>query len=96
MRVISRRVLRDFAKDHPHSGGPLDAWCRIAKAAQWKNLTELRKTWPSTDIVGDLTVFNIKGNTYRLIARINYPHRTIFVRAILTHAEYDENDWKRL
>ena len=94
MHVISRRALRDFAATHAGAEVPLDAWYRIAKAAQWKHLVEVQATWPSAESVGDLTVFNVKGNTYRLIVRINYRTGTIFIRDVLTHAEYDKGKWK--
>ena len=96
MRVISRRALRYFALGHANSDRPLDAWYKIAKAARWRNLAEIQRTWPSAEAVGELTVFNIKGNTYRLIARINYRNGTLFIRAVLTHAGYDKGNWKRL
>ena len=95
MHIISRRALRDFAATHANAEAPLDAWYRIAKAAVWKNLVEIQATWPSAEAVGELTVFNIKGNTYRLIARINYRSGTIFIRAVLTHTEYDKGAWKQ-
>jgi mRNA interferase HigB len=67
---------------------------RTAKSAEWQNLVELREAYPSADLVDIYTVFNIKGNHYRLIAEINYRSGTIFVRNILTHAEYDKEQWK--
>ena len=96
MHIISRRALRDFAVTHANAEAPLDAWYRVAKVATWKSLVELQATWPSADSVGKLTVFNIKGNTYRLIARINYRSGTLFIRAVLTHAQYDKEAWKQL
>lgn len=96
MRVISRRALRDFAARHANAGAALDAWYRIAKAARWKSLMEVRATWPSAEVVGELTVSNIKGNSYRLIARINYRTGILYIRTVLTHAEYDKGAWKRL
>jgi len=96
VRVISRRALRDFSRNHVDSARALDAWYRIAKASRWKSLVEVQATWPSAEAVGQLTVFNVKGNTYRLIARINYLSGTLFIRAVLTHAEYDKGNWKRL
>jgi mRNA interferase HigB len=96
MHIISRRALRDFAIIHANAEAPLDTWYRIAKAAAWKSLVEIQETWPSSEAVGELTIFNIKGNTYRLVARINYRSGTIFIRAVLTHAEYDKGAWKRL
>ena len=96
MRIISRRELRDFAASHANAGTALDAWYRIAKSARWKNLVDVKATWRSAEIVGSLTVFNIKGNTYRLITRIHYGAAVIYVRAVLTHQEYDKGDWKQL
>lgn len=95
MHVISRRALKEFATVHSGAGVALDAWYRIAKAARCGNLIEVQMTFPSAEAVGELTVFNIKGNTYRLIARINYESGTLFIRAVLTHSEYDKGAWKR-
>lgn len=96
MRVISRRVLVEYTARYPNATSSLDAWYRISKAATWKNLAELRRTYPSSDVVGGLTVFNIQGNAHRLIARIFFPAQIIYVRAILTHAEYDKGTSKLL
>lgn len=94
MHIISRKRLLEFAKIHAGSETALDTWYRIAKAAEWQNLVELREAYPSADLVGIYTIFNIKGNHYRLIGEINYRSGTIFVRDILTHAEYDKEQWK--
>lgn len=96
MRVISRRALVDFGKRHAGSAVALDAWYRVAKAAHWQNLVDVQRTFASAEAVGDLTVFNVKGNTYRLIARIRYDLQILYVRAVLTHAQYDKDDWKKL
>jgi mRNA interferase HigB len=66
----------------------------MAKKAQWRSLAEVRQTYPHADLVGRYTVFNIKGNHYRLIAEINYRFQQILIRAILTHADYDRDKWK--
>lgn len=94
MHVISNRRLKEFYKIHPDIEVPLDGWYRIAKSSQWKNLVEVRQTFPSADLVGNFTVFNIKGNTYRLITSIDYARQLIYVKYILTHAEYDKEKWK--
>jgi mRNA interferase HigB len=75
--------------------GPLDTRFRIAKKAQWNSLAEIRQTFPSADAVEGYTVFNIKGNEYRLITRINYRTGRIFIRRVLTHAEYDRGSWEK-
>jgi len=94
MHVISRRKLKEAASRHGDMEGSLDAWFRIAKKALWRNLAEVRKTFSSADAVGRWTVFNIKGNQYRLIAEINYVFGRIYIRHVLTHAEYDRGGWK--
>jgi mRNA interferase HigB len=94
MHVISRRKLKEAATRHGDLEDALDAWFRIAKKALWRNLAEVRKTFSSADAVGRWTVFNIKGNRYRLIAEINYVFGRIYIRHVLTHAEYDRGGWK--
>lgn len=93
--MISRKKLLAFANRYPDSGKALYAWFRLAKSAEWKNFSEVRKTYNSADIAGSFTVFNIKGNHYRLITDIQYERQTIFIKYVLTHKEYDQNDWKR-
>ena len=63
-------------------------------AGDWASIIDVRAMCPHADAYGKRTVFNIHGNDYRLIARINYQHRTVYIRAVLTHEEYDEGDWK--
>jgi mRNA interferase HigB len=95
LHVISRKRLLEAAGRHAELGAPLDVWYRIAKRAAWRSLDEVRRAFPSADAVGKNTVFNIKGNGYRLIVEINYRSGRIFVRNVLTHAEYDKGEWKK-
>jgi len=95
VHVISRKRLLEAAETHADIGAPLDIWYRIAKKAVWKNLMEVRRELPTADAVKEFTVFNIKGNAYRLITEINYRTGRIFVRHVLTHAEYSKGAWKR-
>jgi len=96
MHVISRKKLKEAATRHGDLEGPLDAWFRIAKRAWWKNLIDVRrKTFSNADDVGKWTVFNIKGNQYRLIVEMNYRSGRIYIRHVLTHAEYDRGGWKQ-
>jgi mRNA interferase HigB len=74
---------------------PLDVWYRIAKKAEWRSLEDVRRIFPSADCVGKFTVFNIKGNAFRLIVEINFTTGRLYVRYVLTHAEYDREGWKR-
>ena len=94
MHVISFRRIREFFSNHRDAEGSLTAWYKVTKKANWQNLAELKSTYPSADLVGRYVVFNIGGNKYRLIARIVYRSRTIFVVAVMTHEEYDLGKWK--
>jgi mRNA interferase HigB len=95
MHVISRKKLKEIAARHRELEGPLDTWFRIVKKASWKDLADVRKTFSSADAVGKWTIFTIKGNQYRLIAEINYLFGRLYIRHVLTHAEYDRGGWKR-
>lgn len=98
MNIVSRRTLTEYGAQHPDAKIPLDTWYKVASHAAWTNLVELRKTYPSADQVGRLTVFNIGGNNYRLITKVSYAlgltSGTIYIRSVLTHAEYDKEGWK--
>ncbi len=90
MRVIAKKILRVFWENHPDAEGPLQAWHHELVKANWKNWTEMKRRFPSADAVGgDRYVFNIKGNTYRLVAEIAFAFGIVFVKFIGTHAEYD-------
>lgn len=95
MHVISRKRLLEASNRHAELTAPLDAWYRIAKRAEWQSLQDVRDVFPSADGVRKFTVFNIKGNTYRLITELNYKTGRIFVRHVLTHGEYDKGGWSR-
>ncbi len=99
MRVISLKPLREFWEHHGDSEQPLRLWYKTAMSAKWSNLQEVRLAYPHADGVkasgGDtLTVFNIGGNKYRLIARMRYDYQLINVRAVMTHDEYGTSKWK--
>ncbi len=74
---------------------PVATWLAVAREARWRNLNELRQTWRNTDCVKGKTIFNIKGNKYRLIAIVNYESQTIILNTLLTHAEYTSGDWNK-
>lgn len=95
MHVISRKRLLEAALEHGDLFAPLDVWYRIAKKAEWRSLEDVRIVHPSADGVGKYTVFNIKGNAFRLIAEINYRTGRMYIRHVLTHAEYDRGGWNR-
>lgn len=94
MRVISKRRLREFWEKHPDSQSPLEEWYKLTRKASWRNVAEVRATFRHADPVGTCTIFNIKGNNYRLIAKIDYAYQKVFIKYVLTHAEYDKEKWK--
>jgi mRNA interferase HigB len=73
----------------------LDAWVRGARSAAWRNLADVRHDFPSSDQIGSTLVFNIRHNRYRLIAFVVYRKQKLYVKALLTHNEYDREDWKK-
>jgi mRNA interferase HigB len=94
MHIISNKRLKEFAQIHPDAAPGLDNWYKVASSAQWKNLAQVRQILSSADPVGNFTVFNIKGNNYRLITSIDYQKQIIYIKYVLTHAEYDKEKWK--
>lgn len=94
MRVFSRSTLVTFWTAHADAQEPLRAWFHEAKKAAWQTPRDIRDAYASASFVaGDRVVFNIKGNTYRLIVHVAYgPLFNVFIRFIGTHAEYDKID----
>jgi mRNA interferase HigB len=95
MRIIAKSRLLALAIAHGDCVQQVSAWYAIASKAHWSNLSEVRQAFRHADLVGDKTVFNIKGNAYRLITHIRYTGGVIYIKELLTHAEYDRGDWKR-
>jgi mRNA interferase HigB len=94
MHIITRSRLTHFWEKHPNAETSLSLWYKLTSLAKWQNFIELRQVFPSADQVGNLTVFNIGGNNYRLIALVDYTYQKVFIRHVLTHAEYDKEGWK--
>lgn len=94
MHIISRKTLQKFWEIHPNSKPSLIRWFAIIEGSTITTFEELRKTFPSADLVGNLIVFNIAGNNYRLIASVHFNRNKLYIRHILTHAEYDKGSWK--
>jgi mRNA interferase HigB len=95
MRIISKRTLSDFwAKPgYADAQEPLEAWYRETKSAQWKDPTDIKEKYGSASILKDSrVVFNIGGNKYRLVVKINFPYGVVYVRFVGTHVGYDRID----
>lgn len=93
MRVIAKSTLREFWEKHSDCEQQLKSWYQEASSAEWLNSNEVKKEYPSASILqNNRIVFNIKGNNYRLIVRVNYSYQMIWIRFIGTHAAYDKID----
>ena len=94
MHVITRKRLNEFADKYPETRTALEHWYRRIKQRNFTSFAELRSAFPAADQVGKLTVFNIGGNKARLVAAVHYNRRRVYIRAVLTHGEYDKGKWK--
>ena len=94
MHIIIRKRIIEAVMAHKHCESALDGWYPLIKSGEFENFAQLRETFGSIDKVGDYHVFNIAGNKLRLIAAIHYNRGKVYIRAILTHTEYDADKWK--
>ena len=97
MRVIAKKILREFWEKHSDCEQQLKSWFKEASKAEWSNPNEIKAEYPSASILEDNRVcFNIKGNNYRLIVKINFNYQMMWIRFIGTHAEYDKIDANKI
>jgi len=94
MKIISNSALRAFAVLHPQAEEPLLGWRRVIEKNRFGNWAELKSSFNAIDRVGELTVFDIAGNKYRLIAYIRFEKQIVYIKAVLTHQDYDKGAWK--
>lgn len=94
MHVITRKRLNEFAAKYPETNNALVQWYRQIKGNDFASIEEIRNIFPAADKVGRFTVFNIGGNKVRLIAAIHYNRKKVYIRAVMTHDEYDHGKWK--
>jgi mRNA interferase HigB len=96
VNVISKRGLRQMLRRKSLDvSEEVASWFKTAMAARWDNIQDIRQVFPDVDHVGQVLVFNIRHNRYRLIVTVFYPSRTIYMKALLTHREYDRKEWKK-
>ena len=97
LRVIAKKIVREFWEKHSDCEQQLKAWYQEAGKGTWKNMNELKSEYSSLSVLEDNRVcFNIKGNKYRLITKINFPYQMMWIRFIGTHAEYDKIDANKI
>lgn len=97
MRVIAKGALREFWTNHADARQPLEAWYHEALKAHWKTPQDVKNHYANASFVaGNRIIFNIGGNKYRLVVRVNYEYGIVYIRFIGTHAEYDRIDVERI
>ncbi len=97
MRVISRKILREFWEKHPDVRQPLQAWYADVKQAVWTNPGEIKNVYRTASfLVNNRVVFNIKGNRYRIVVVVRYRYGLVYIRFVGTHKEYDRIDAKTI
>ena len=94
MKLISNKALREYAAQHPGAAQPLQDFRHLVERGTFSSFAQLRATFASVDKVGERYVFNIGGNKYRLVAAIAFQAGLMWVKAVLTHSEYDKGAWK--
>jgi mRNA interferase HigB len=94
VHIITRKRLRKFAVEHREAEEPLGVGYAIMSRTDFRSFSEVKRVFRSVDKVGKFTVFDIGGNKFRLIVAIHYNRRKVYIRHVLTHAEYDRDKWK--
>ena len=93
MRIFTEKTLKEFIEKHPDSKIALQEWSSIVKQSEWTCFADIKKTFNSVDAIGSQRyIFNIKGNSYRLIVVVKFTIGFIYIRFIGTHKEYDKID----
>jgi mRNA interferase HigB len=97
VRIIAKGTLRAFWQRHPKAKGPLEAWHQEVAQSDWSTPSEVKARFRSASVLqNNRVVFNIAGNEYRLIVKVNYPYRIVYIRFIGTHREHDGIDARRI
>jgi mRNA interferase HigB len=97
LRVIAKKLLREFWEKHSDCEQQLKSWYQETSKAEWQNSNEIKLDYPTASIIGNnRIVFNIKGNSYRLIIKINFDYQMVWIRFIGTHSEYNKINAKTI
>ena len=94
VHIITKKKLREFWRKYPDAESPMRAWAKIAEKNSWRSLADAKIYFPTADPFCECTVFNIGGNKYRFITRIDYRRQKVYTLHVLTHKEYDKQKWK--
>ena len=97
MHIISRKILLEYYTQHTILKDDLLSWYDEVKHSEWNSPADIKARYVSASFLADnRVVFNIHGNAYRLIVRVNYNSKTVFIKFIVTHAEYDKKNMEDL
>ncbi len=93
MRIISEMRLREFWEQNQNAETAMREWIKIVRQANWTNFFDIRQTFNHADTYKNCVIFDVGGNKFRIIVKVAYRTHIVFIRSVLTHAEYDENKW---
>lgn len=94
MRVVSNRRLVEFSTRYPDAHAALQAWRKLMEATEFGSFADIRRSFGSVDVIGDKYAFDIRGNRYRLITAVSFRLQICYIKAVLTHTEYDRGTWR--
>jgi mRNA interferase HigB len=94
MLIANYEIAQKFARKHARARSSLNTWYHATLQAQWNSFDDVRKTFRTADLYGECVIFDIGGNNYRLIAKIDYEAKQVSIQTVMTHAEYDREKWK--
>ena len=95
MHIVSRRGLEQLISLHPETRSALSRWYSIVSRVRWERFEDVRATFSSVDRVGEVLIFNVMGGNFRLIATISSGYQRLYLKALLTHKEYDRKEWMK-
>ena len=94
MKIIGKTAITEFSSTHKDAVEPLLHWLGVTRRAAWRHIADVHADFPHADAVDTFTIFNIGGNRYRLVSVIKYRWQIVYIRHVLTHAEYVGGKWK--
>lgn len=94
MRIVTTRKSKEFWTENKAAETVLCEWIKTVYLADWKTSADVKKTYNSTNIYKNCTIFDVGGNRYRIIAKVEYQIHIVFIRFVMTHSEYDEKKWQ--
>jgi mRNA interferase HigB len=94
VRIISEKPIKDFWEKHPEAESTMKDWIKRVREAVWDSFSDVRKTFNHADVYKYCVIFNVGGNKYRVISKIKYEWKIVYIRFVLTHFEYDQKKWQ--